>query len=727
MAMYRQFVCSFFFVSLLYVSGYATTFYVSPTGNDGASGLSPATAWRTLNRAGLATYGPGDSLLFEGSQTFNGTLWLPNLGSGTAVAPVYIGSYGTGRATIDSGNNQGAVFWNVHYLEINGLNFSGNGRTTNNQIGLFIYHDLPAGVVLPWIRVRNLHVSGYNQEGLMVYASNWNAGFSDVLIENVHAYDNGHAGIIVSGNYPGELATGYCHQNVVIRNCKAYNNPGEIGLTGSHTGSGIIVSNTEGALIEYCEAYNNGADNAFNGGGPVGIWFWDVKDGIIQHSESHHNHTSSTADGGGFDLDGGCVNCILQYNYSHNNDGAGYLVAHFFDSRPTTNNVIRFNISQNDGRKNGYGGVYLWRAGGAPMPMTGVKIYHNTLFISPSTTGSPAAIKTANGNFSGISVYNNLFLSAAGAQLVNLANTAHAPDFLGNGYYATGTFAIRDGGTVYSSLAAWRAATGKENHLGTPVGLQADPLVVGPGLAGTIGAPYTQYTLPNYQLSNGSPAMDAGLDLLNTHGIAVGIRDFFGTPLGATGTMDIGAHYKTGGPLATWQAGLKAERVAAGKVFLSWNPHLPRNPKTLVLERAESPGGPFFPVKIIESLAESTTTDHEALLTRGIYRLAMSDDRGLVFHSHTAEVAPFQEPGAIRLYPNPVDRNIQVEGLSAKETASWKLFDLTGRTLAGGHLIPVANPRVIHLPETVANGVFLVQIHTSDGVFHQLIQVHHQP
>ncbi len=725
--MWRKPFYLFLHLCLLGLSGYSATFFVSPAGNDAASGLSPATAWLTLNRAGLATYGPGDSLLFEGGQTFNGSLWLPNLGSGTAGSPVYIGSYGAGRATIHSGNNQGAVFWNVHYLEINGLNFTGNGRSTNNHIGVFIFHDLPSGVVLPWIRVRNLTVSGFNHEGLIIYATNWNAGFSDVLIENVHAHDNGHAGIIVSGNYPGELATGYCHMNVVVRNCKAYNNPGEIGLITSHTGSGIIVSNTEGALIEYCEAYNNGTDNAFNGGGPVGIWLWDVKDGIIQHCESHHNHTNSTADGGGFDLDGGCVNCIMQYNYSHNNDGSGYLVAHFLDSRPTTNNVIRFNISQNDGRKNGYGGVYLWRAGGAPMPMTGVKIYHNTLFISPSATGTPAAIKTANDNFLGISVYNNLFLSASGAQLVNLATTANAPEFLGNGYFATGTFAIRDGATVYNSLAAWRTATGKETHLGTPVGLQADPLVVGPGLAGTIGAPYTQYTLPNYQLSHGSPAMDAGLDLLNTHGIAVGIRDFFGTPLGASGTMDMGAHYKTGGPLATWQAGLKAERIAPQTVVLSWNPNLPRNPKTLVLERADSPGGPFFPVKIMEPLAGNTATDHKAPLTRSIYRLALSDDHDLVFHSFSAEVAPFYEPGEIRLFPNPTDRILHVEGLGLTENAAWNLLDLTGKTLAGGYLSPAVNPGVIHLPDAVANGTFLLQIHVPDGVFHQLIQVVRQP
>ena len=62
-------------------------------------------------------------------------------------------------------------------------------------------------------------------------------------------------------------------------------------------------------------------------------------------------------------LDGGVRNSIVQYNYSHDNDGAGYLLAQFEGGRAFYNNVIRYNVSENDGQKNSYGGIHLWSTG----------------------------------------------------------------------------------------------------------------------------------------------------------------------------------------------------------------------------------------------------------------------------------------------------------------------------------------------------------------------------
>src|SRR5918993_4000989 len=51
----------------------AAAYFVSPTGNDTNDGRSPATAWRTIERANGRNWNPGDALLFEGGQTFNVT------------------------------------------------------------------------------------------------------------------------------------------------------------------------------------------------------------------------------------------------------------------------------------------------------------------------------------------------------------------------------------------------------------------------------------------------------------------------------------------------------------------------------------------------------------------------------------------------------------------------------------------------------------------------------
>ena len=82
-------------------------------------------------------------------------------------------------------------------------------------------------------------------------------------------------------------------------------------------------------------------------GGPVGIWVWDANNALIQNNESHHNRTGSTADGGGFDFDGGVTNSVMQYNYSHDNAGPGYGV-YQFRGEALNGFTVRYNVSAND-------------------------------------------------------------------------------------------------------------------------------------------------------------------------------------------------------------------------------------------------------------------------------------------------------------------------------------------------------------------------------------------
>src|SRR4029079_14970540 len=76
----------------------------------------------------------------------------------------------------------------------------------------------------------------------------------------------------------------------------------------------------------------------------------------------------------------GVTNSVIQYNYSHDNYGAGHQTAQPTTGAPRAwgHNVIRYNISQNDGRGNAYGGLFM--NGGAAM--TNVDVYNNTIFTS---------------------------------------------------------------------------------------------------------------------------------------------------------------------------------------------------------------------------------------------------------------------------------------------------------------------------------------------------------
>jgi hypothetical protein len=81
-------------------SAQAREYYVSPSGNDSASGSSSA-PWRSVSKVNSASLAPGDSVLFLGGGTFPGRL-MPSR-SGSSAAPIRYRSYGSGKAHLTDG------------------------------------------------------------------------------------------------------------------------------------------------------------------------------------------------------------------------------------------------------------------------------------------------------------------------------------------------------------------------------------------------------------------------------------------------------------------------------------------------------------------------------------------------------------------------------------------------------------------------------------------------
>ena len=52
-----------------------TAYYVSNDGNDENNGLSPQTAWATLQKVNSARFSRGDGVYFERGGTWRGQLW----------------------------------------------------------------------------------------------------------------------------------------------------------------------------------------------------------------------------------------------------------------------------------------------------------------------------------------------------------------------------------------------------------------------------------------------------------------------------------------------------------------------------------------------------------------------------------------------------------------------------------------------------------------------------
>src|SRR5262245_61226349 len=81
----------------------ATTYYVSPTGNDASSGTTQAQAWATITRVNQLSYSlqPGDQILFQRGGTYRGALLIAS--AGTAAQPITIGAYGSGAKPVLTG------------------------------------------------------------------------------------------------------------------------------------------------------------------------------------------------------------------------------------------------------------------------------------------------------------------------------------------------------------------------------------------------------------------------------------------------------------------------------------------------------------------------------------------------------------------------------------------------------------------------------------------------
>jgi parallel beta-helix repeat protein len=132
------------------------TYYVdSVGGDDGANGLSPATAWRSLGKVSATQFGPGDRILLKAGSSWSAegnevageaydyTQWtggvpsdvvgpkptalLAPQGSGTAARPIVLSSYGNGSAPVLGGRgvvNDVVQFTNQQHWDISNLDIS---------------------------------------------------------------------------------------------------------------------------------------------------------------------------------------------------------------------------------------------------------------------------------------------------------------------------------------------------------------------------------------------------------------------------------------------------------------------------------------------------------------------------------------------------------------------------------------------------------------------------
>lgn len=448
---------------------------------------------------------PGDTVFFWGGNVFSGTIHLSDI-HGHMNKPIVFTSYGKEKAEIHSGDKEAFLITGGSHFSISELSMIGIGRKAGNKT------DGVKLVNCNSIKIKNLEIAGFQKSGLQLF------NCRDAEIRGVVAQDNGMAGILVEGDYQKRLS-----EKIHIVNCRADNNPGDPTNLTNHSGNGILVGNSRDVLIEYCTATNNGWDMPRIGNGPVGIWAYEADSLIIQNCISYRNKTApGAADGGGFDLDGGVTNSIIQYCLSYENEGAGYGIFEYNGAGKWKNNTVRYCISINDGRKTeNASGMYIWNGWNADSMFTDFYAYNNFFYNDTKYAFSFAS----EGQHKRFYFLNNVFVASDSSDVYYGIDRSGTDVFLGNVWMRKSGGFMQNG---FSNLEQWAKSTGYEIKDNKFYGITFGKMIFDLPKYTDITDPYSFKTNPMLRSVCNNILLNKGFDIKKIFGIDPGKKDFFG-------------------------------------------------------------------------------------------------------------------------------------------------------------------------------------------------------
>jgi hypothetical protein len=236
---------------------YATTYYVSPTGDDRNSGSNPSTPWEHCpgmnGYSGTGSLKSGDIVYFDNAGTWTsagGDYYLQ-----TTAGVTYDGAtYGSGtRAKLVAGYTHASVV----LIKVSNVTFTGFEIDVNDKDTCGITLNWPESssnistITISNCSVHNTNATDVHKYGILVGSTNGHTT-SNVNILNNTIYNTGHEGLALYTSYEaGDAAS-----NILVRGNEIYNagrvNPS---LT---CGQGILVKNTiTNATIEYNYVHDN--------------------------------------------------------------------------------------------------------------------------------------------------------------------------------------------------------------------------------------------------------------------------------------------------------------------------------------------------------------------------------------------------------------------------------------------------------------------------------------
>lgn len=323
----------------------------SENGADSNNGLSPATAWKTVNKIKEIQLNPGDSLLMRRGSVFEGVIEI--FAQGKPESRIVIDAYGQGtKPCIKAPDNSlyTICIKNSDYVTLQNLEIVNTGLERKPmRTGVKVMcenYGTSKNIILNALYIHDVNGSLVKAEGGgsgILIDSRWDKDslisvFDSLTIENCVIRRCERNAII--WNAPWSRKNWHLSTHTVVRRNLIEEVPGD----------GIVPIGCDGALVEYnlmrnCPALLPDTEAA------AGIWPWSCDNTIIQFNEvSDHK---APWDAQGFDSDYNCTNTTIQYNYSHDNDGGFILICNSGESDPAhnignTGSIVRYNVSIND-------------------------------------------------------------------------------------------------------------------------------------------------------------------------------------------------------------------------------------------------------------------------------------------------------------------------------------------------------------------------------------------
>lgn len=498
------------------------TYFISPQGNDSSSGLSIKDAWKTIEKVNKKTFMPGDKILFESGATWHGQL-RPK-GSGSQNNPILLSSYGgEERPTINLGEAEGAgvrlmnqSWWIIDNIEVTsgadpkyGIGRQGiavvvegsNKKGGNVVIRNCYIHDIWGQLGGPSL------YCGYSSAAIIsqIQGDSPGASLDNILVEHNRIERIDKCGIIIR----------FARNNIHVR----YNDIDNLG------GDGIFLQGCYRGMIEYNVVKRSCLRSGYMGleddkdwwPHTAAIWLHSAEESIIQYNEVYDTgRQPRNGDGFAFDFDFFCVRCVVQYNYSKNNQGGFLLIM-----GDTSDNVARYNISENDK-------THLvqmqCRMDGRNM------ICNNVFYIDHGMSDLEYFGNVDDVSVLGAAFTNNIFYAAAQSHF-RVEYATGEPESRTYNSSDKYKFPGKPGQHFYRNcyFGPW-----KDGLPNDPAKLIANPLFMAPGTGDGLKG------LKGYQLQLNSPCINAGVVLP-----MAGLQDLFGNHLNDA-LPDMGAYEQIG-------------------------------------------------------------------------------------------------------------------------------------------------------------------------------------